>query len=457
MTSDIEGDNETPRIPKTAFALLTLIAVFLAIEALSFFLLSFSEGRWMTHGRVRAAQLEVADGNDGPKEPGSEENSSIDLRHEAVHPYLGFVLDTSHRGSRRLELGGQEALDYGFELRSEGIFHLPSPDRPVIAFTGGSVAFELADAAGGNLYDELLEGLGVEQATVINLALPGYKQPQQLMTLSYFLALGAQFDIVVNLDGFNEIALPASENLPTGVDPFFPRLWRFRAQELVPELRIALGKLAFLDDQQQRSAATFANPPYRYSLTAGLLWTVLNRQMSRWAREVELDLRSAHEHSADALSVTGRAVANTLDESTYSSHALLWQRASEEMHHLATGSGFRYLHFLQPNQYLTGSKPMGAEERRTSIQPGHIYGRHAAVAYPLLIEQGRDLAERGVHFVDLTSLFANVEDPVYRDACCHLNDLGQTLLIRAVSSALRAETSRTESGALGQPSTGSSF
>jgi len=454
MTSEIEGNTETPRIPKTALALLTLIAVVLAVEALSFLLLSLSEGRWMTPGRIHAAQSKVVDSKDGLEAPGSEANTSIDLRHEAVHPYLGFVLDSSHRGSRRLELGGQEALDYGFELRSEGIFHLPSPDRPVIAFTGGSVAFELADAAGGKLHHELLQGLGLEQATVVNLALPGYKQPQQLMTLSYLLALGAHFDFVVNLDGFNEIALPASENLPTGVDPFFPRLWRFRAQELVPELRIALGKLAFLDDQQLRSAARFSNPPYRYSLTAGLLWTVLNRQLSRWAREVEIELRNVHERSAEALSVTGRAVANTLDESTYRSHALLWQRASEAMHHLASGSGFRYLHFLQPNQSLTGSKPMSEEEQRTSIQPGHIYGRHAAVAYPLLVEKGRGLVAQGVHFVDLTSLFATVEAPIYRDACCHFNDLGQALLLRAVASTIREEASRKEAEALGKPSTG---
>ena len=35
----------------------------------------------------------------------------------------------------------------------------------------------------------------------------GYKQPQQLLILSYFLSIGQAFDVVVNIDGFNEVAI----------------------------------------------------------------------------------------------------------------------------------------------------------------------------------------------------------------------------------------------------------
>ena len=35
----------------------------------------------------------------------------------------------------------------------------------------------------------------------------GYKQPQQLLVLSYFLSIGQELDLVVNIDGFNEVAL----------------------------------------------------------------------------------------------------------------------------------------------------------------------------------------------------------------------------------------------------------
>ena len=42
---------------------------------------------------------------------------------------------------------------------------------------------------------------------IVRLALPGQKQPQQLMTLAWVQSLGAEFDIVVNLDGYNEAVL----------------------------------------------------------------------------------------------------------------------------------------------------------------------------------------------------------------------------------------------------------
>ncbi|MGV2341075.1 MAG UNVERIFIED_CONTAM: hypothetical protein LVR18_46165 [Planctomycetaceae bacterium] len=46
----------------------------------------------------------------------------------------------------------------------------------------------------------------------MRLALPGYKQPQQLMALNYVLSLGGEFDAVLNIDGFNDGALSILEN-----------------------------------------------------------------------------------------------------------------------------------------------------------------------------------------------------------------------------------------------------
>jgi hypothetical protein len=38
------------------------------------------------------------------------------------------------------------------------------------------------------------------------------------------------------------------------------------------------------------------------------------------------------------------------------------------MARLAEANGARYLHFLQPNQYLEGSKPISDEEREIVIE-----------------------------------------------------------------------------------------
>ena len=44
------------------------------------------------------------------------------------------------------------------------------------------------------------------------MAHEGYKQPQQLQVLAYFLSIGQPFDLVINIDGFNEVALSPLNN-----------------------------------------------------------------------------------------------------------------------------------------------------------------------------------------------------------------------------------------------------
>ena len=80
------------------------------------------------------------------------------------------------------------------------------------------------------------------------------------------------------------------------------------------------------------------------------------------------------------------------------------------MHAIAQARGIRYFHFLQPNQYLEGSKPMDAEERRVAIQEDHPYAANVRKGYPVLQELGRDLVRRGVTFVDLTDIYADTRD-----------------------------------------------
>lgn len=69
--------------------------------------------------------------------------------------------------------------------------------------------------------------------TVLNLGQGGWKQPQQLLALNYFLSLGQRFDVIVNLDGFNEIALGYHNHL-SGIDYSLPS-----AHVLLPLVRLA--------------------------------------------------------------------------------------------------------------------------------------------------------------------------------------------------------------------------
>ena len=96
----------------------------------------------------------------------------------------------------------------------------------------------------------------------------------------------------------------------------------------------------------------------------------------------------------------------------------------------------RYYHFLQPNQYVPGSKPLSAAERKTAYQDAHPARPFIEQGYPLLRQAGRRLAGRGVHFHDLSTAFARNGETFYYDSCCHVNRAGAEALAAPIARAL---------------------
>ena len=64
-----------------------------------------------------------------------------------------------------------------------------------------------------------------------------------------------------------------------------------------------------------------------------------------------------------------------------------WVNASMAMHDMLAARGAAYLHVLQPNQYLGGTKPMGDSEARIAIREGYPWGKAGQRGYPQLAAQ----------------------------------------------------------------------
>src|SRR5688572_15832143 len=126
--------------------------------------------------------------------------------YEVLHPYLGYVQDPT-RTANFSPLGFPDS-----RLR----IHAPDPARVVIGIFGGSFAEGLAYEAGSSLAERLRRSprFAGKEVIVLRLGMGGYKQPQQMLALAYLLSLGMHFDVVVSLDGLNEVALPVADNLP---------------------------------------------------------------------------------------------------------------------------------------------------------------------------------------------------------------------------------------------------
>lgn len=434
------------RLPRRLlFIALTVACVVGFVELVALAALSLLDGRLALPHRIQGertliAQVEVDDLGEEVPEGGEVNQWTVGMEEEHVlHPYLGFVQDPKRDTAARKWALNRQAGDFGFPRNFHPLFSEPSSQRVVVVVVGGSVARQIG--YGGNRF--LQEGIARiprfegREVWVLALGLGGYKQPQQLMTVNYFLALGMPIDILINIDGFNEVVLPATENVSIGVNPFYPRGWTFRVEGMGPEDRRLRGEITLLGGLRRQLARVFSRVPLRYSATGSLLWRLVDRVTVRAIRTRESDLL-AREAGGGSYQGRGPAFRFSDQSELYEALADVWVRSSLQMHRLAGANGIEYYHFLQPNQYDEGSKRLTLEEQRRAWIDTAPAREPVMVGYPVLRARGKALRNAGVPFFDLTSTFRDVQATVYVDACCHYSERGIRIVVDLIVAAVAA-------------------
>jgi hypothetical protein len=252
------------------------------------------------------------------------------------------------------------------------------------------------------------------------------------MVLNYLMALGAQFDIVVNVDGFNDITLPVVENLPHHVNPFYPRSWERRTADTISPADLRqIGSIEFLKDRRAGWSRFFAKKHLYLSPTLCLIWQFGDQAMSRAVYSAQQGVLA---EASDSKSYTmhGPTYSYSGEPQLYRDLAGVWKNASEQMNVLCAAQGTRYYHFLQPNQYVPHSKPMAPEEEKRARPQRNLFQSTVVKGYPYLFEAGEELKRDGVDFSDLTRIFAHDRTPRYVDDCCHLTAAGYDIVARGI-------------------------
>ncbi len=334
---------------------------------------------------------------------------------EVIHPYTGYVRDYNETFRAH----------YGYDTDHPPLIGR-SPERLTIGLFGGSVAMHLYHSLEEAFAKALARAGDPRKAVLVNFALGGYKQPQQLMTLEYFLALGASFDVVINLDGFNELALSQADNLPEGVSPFYPRLWNLRlADTLSPDRLQKLVVLAATRQDLEGVVVGLRIPLLSRSAAFGLWsgWRAASLQRALAEANRALTAMAGHSFAQSGPPFPSKQPFEAMEEL-----AQFWGRCSRQMAGACKASGCAYFHFLQPNQYVADSKVLAEEEKATAYAPEHPYSKAASLGYPALQAAGKELVVGGVSFFDATPLFKDHAETLYLDACCHINQIGNTIL-----------------------------
>ncbi len=448
--SNLPAGNSSPGpLRKAAFTLIAFCITMVAVEIASRLAYRVIYKQAFDHSTLHDSRKEIVDTRKEertlPETSSKSGNSKI--RREVLHPYLGFVVDYN-------ELA---CPDFGFcDRRMRKNPNSPmqptSDDDFVVVITGGSFAYGVSISSSEDLIENKLRtipALSDRNIVVHTLAHGGYKQPQQLMALSYFLSLGADFDMIINIDGFNEVALPPAENLPRYTNPFFPRAWYNRVTiNRDTALLSRYGGIEFLKDRRARLARRANRTSLEFTAAYNLYWKIRNQRLSQEIQELEKQAANYKVKNKHILPFVARGpeYETRTTQDLYRELAAQWRRSSTQMHALSAAAGIRYYHFLQPNQYLEGSKPMGEQEISVAIYKDHPYSTGVVDGYPELRRQGAALKSTGIQFHDMTQLLADNDSPLYIDACCHLNREGYDIFVADMVERIAADFSSDPEG-----------
>lgn len=357
-------------------------------------------------------------------DPEADLMAQVEANH-VLHPYLGI--------DQPKELESAEADLWAFRGRK-------AKPAFVVLLIGGSVSAQTWGLQQNHIAQRLTADprFANRSVAVLGQGRGAFKQPQQVMLAAYLYTLGWRPDAVVNIDGFNELAL-AWDNASLGVHPAYPSYWSWgllakTRTNRSEELRAAARILALADRGRELGVAMLDRGWQHSAILAEYELGRLRAVQAEWAqaqREFQAFIAPAGEHD------TSRGPHFRFDDAaTFERLVRMWVESSVSLDGLVRAHGGLYLHVLQPTLHDAGSKPLTREEIESGAgQP--TWDAAIERGYPELRAAGPELVRRGVHFADLSLLFRDLEERTYVDGC-HFQGTGMQRFADAIVDALLA-------------------
>jgi hypothetical protein len=268
---------------------------------------------------------------------------------------------------------------------------------------------------------------------ILSFALGGHKQPQQLMILTYYLSLGQPLDVIINVDGFNEIST-APGNVDAGTDANFPGLymWRRLVDYLERQANQAHNPAGLLANYHLVMSQHWAHHA-RNCRTAACYHLV--RLVQYWHQNNSVDVASSAQTSPAAPFFFQVDPPEATTRDRYDFAADRWGSASEVMQQLSRSRNTLYLHALQPNPWFRRTTPY--TPRRATEVTAH-FSRTVPAGYAAFVAKGARLSELGVNFLDASAVLDNEPSSIYSNEFGHYVPKGYDMLWLAIVQALAA-------------------
>jgi hypothetical protein len=373
-----------------------------------------------------------------------------------LHPYFGFMNVYSPAA---LAAAGLQHNNYEFPQVARYIAGLhgccdfpiraeDNKDKYIIAIFGNSIAQGIGQGfQGQDPQSELMRRLSKlpaaagKRVIVLNLALGGHKQPQELMTLSYLLAGGSHFDTVLYLSTVNE-PIASLANVQSQLTPDFPTasLWINLSVSL--DRLSAAGPGALLGTfALRRAQATQAQIEACETASCVIVHRPL-LQIERWISQALLT-----NEQQDALNlphfVSFPTPVHPAGPSKYDDIIEQWAQANRMMAALTRLQGGTFMQVIMPTPWVHPTHHLPWEMDQSVPA---LYGPDAPLALQKMIEAGKELQHEGIRVVDATHLMdrlpLDASNKLYLDYSGHLGPLGmETMLNYTVDQLLQSNPS----------------
>ena len=358
---------------------------------------------------------------------------------ERFHPFFGFIQKPSADFRP-----GFKVNNYGFISPYDYPFKKTKPNQFIIGVFGGSVASDYAIFQVQNKilpkYLKQLPRLKDQEFIILSFATGGYKQPQQLLILNYFLALGQELDMVVNIDGFNEVAL-SNLNNKNQIDLAMPSL-----QHILPLTNLANNSLsikamkATVRIQENKAKINQALTTLQNCTLAAcdaLTSVYIQNLVNNYKTDV-INFEKERTKQQDGGSViyinTNKSVLE--DSVAFEQMAQNWAKSSIFMHKVLSASNVPYFQVLQPNQYYQTKRVFSAAEKQIAFNQDTPYAKAVELGYPALFKKFPNLEKNHIDILNGVNVFDKTKDAVYVDSCCHYNKAGEVIFSDYVGSSI---------------------
>jgi len=366
---------------------------------------------------------------------------------ERLHPFFGYVM----------KQGAFTKKEFGLKVNSQGflsIYDYPfikqKENQYIIGIFGGSVAHNFVnDEYVTKGFSEKLKKFpefATREIIVLSFASGGYKQPQQLLILNYFLALGQKFDLIINIDGFNEVAL-SNLNNKAQVELGMPSVQHIQPltglanNSLSSEVMSSIVKITETKKQLRETINKLD------SCKLALCYTITSLHLKQLVESYQKQVigydqkvkNSNMKDDKNNIVYIPKAKSVLDDAKAFEKMVATWSESSLMMKQLSAKRKIQYFHFIQPNQYYLTKRVFTEEEKRLYLNPNSPYSDAVKRGYPLLLSKAEDLRKLQLNIFSATNVLDDAKETVYQDACCHYNEIGDDLLGSYISNSIIQE------------------